>query len=88
MKGYQQLKALDEAVAAKVETVVRAEAKSEAEGAPMDRSTMEWTSKTSNDASNQYRCNIWALKETPTSPISAWRPTRKDTVMSNSLGEM
>ena len=88
MKGYQQLKALDEAVAAKVETVVRAEAKSEAEGAPMDRSPMECTSKTSNYAATKERCNIWALKETPTSPRSSQKPTIKGMVKSNSLREM
>ena len=53
VKGYQQLKDFDEAVAEEGETVVRAESKSEAEGAPMDRSPMECTSKTSNYSSTK-----------------------------------
>ena len=48
MKGYQKFKALDKAMAAEGKTVVRAEAKAEAAGATMDRSSMEFTSKTSN----------------------------------------
>ena len=39
-------------MAAEGETVVREEAMAEAAGAPMDLSLMEWTSKTSNDASD------------------------------------
>ena len=48
VKGYQQFKALDKAMAAEGKTVVREEAKAEATGAPMDRSSMEFNSKTSN----------------------------------------
>ena len=48
VKGYQKFKALDKAMAAEGKTVVRAEAKAEAAGATMDRSSMEFTSKTSN----------------------------------------
>ena len=88
VKGYHQLKDLDEAMAAEGETVVRAEAKAESVGASMYRSSMGCTSKTSNYVSTQERCNIWALKESPTSPRSSQRPTRKDTVTSNALGGM
>ena len=64
-----------EAEAKAVVEVVGAE--SEAAGAPMARSSMDWTAKTSKDASNQARCNRWVLKETPTSPRSAHRPTKE-----------
>ena len=82
MEGSQQLKALYKAVVEDGETVVGAEADAEAAESPMDRSSMEWTSKTSNNASTKERYNRWALQETPTSPSS------KYTVMSNALGEM
>ena len=42
------------------------------------RYSMEWTTKNSNNASNQAICNIWVLKETPTSPKCSHNPTRKD----------
>ena len=42
--------------------VVRSEAKTEAVGAPMDRYSMKWTSKTPTDVFNQERCNRCALK--------------------------
>ena len=57
----------------------------EAAGDPMARSSMEWTSMTSADASTQAICNRWAMKETPTSPRSAHIPTRKYMVASTTL---
>ena len=76
VEGSKQLKALYKAVAVEGETVVGAEAEAEATGAPMDRSSMECTSKTSNKAFTKERCNIWVLKKTPTSPRSTQRPTK------------
>ena len=49
VEGYQNLKAADEVVVTEAKAMVGAEA--EATGAPMNRSSMEWTAKTSNDAS-------------------------------------
>ena len=63
-------------------------AESDSSDAPMARSSMEWTAKTSIDASTLAICNRWVMKETPTSPISAQRPTRKDIVNITSPGEM
>ena len=88
VKVSQQLKAFDKVMAAEGKTVFRAETKAEAAGAPVECSSMEWTSKSSNDASTQDKCNRWALKETPTSPRSAKRPEIKDTLISNALGEI
>ena len=86
VEGYQKLKVVEEAATAEGEALVGAEAK--ASGAPMDHSSMEWTNKTSKNASTQARCNRQSLKETPTSPRSAQRPTIKDTVTSTYLGGM
>ena len=51
----RKLKAKDEAVAAEGDAVVATEA--EAAGALMACSSTEWNSKTSNNTSNQARCN-------------------------------
>ena len=77
------MKAADEATEAEGEVVVRVEAKTA--GATISCSSMEWTAKTSNDASTQARCNRWALKENPTSPRSVHSTARKDTVTSNNI---
>ena len=63
-------------------------AEEEAAGAPMEHSSMEYTIKTSYNASIQVVCNRWVMKETPTSPRSAQRPKIKDTVTSTDLGGM
>ena len=56
-EGSHHLEAMDKAVMVEGKAMVGVEA--ETEGAPMDRFSMEWTAKTSNDASTQLRCNIW-----------------------------
>ena len=83
LEGSQKVKVADEAVAEEGKDVVGVEA--DAVINPMDHSSMEWTAKTSNNASTQAICNRWEAKENTTSPRSAHRPTRKDTVTSTSL---
>ena len=80
------MKAAEKDVAAEGEVLVRAEAEDTRD--PMDRSLMEWTAKTSNSDSKKSRCNKWELKETPTSPRTVKRPTRKDMVTSTSIEGM
>ena len=89
VEGSQQLKFADEAVAAEfydMVGVVGAEANFT--GTPMNRSSIEWADNNSNDASNQEKCNIWVMKENPTSPRSAQRQTRTDMVSITSPGGM
>ena len=88
-RNISVLKFKNEAVAAQVEVVVGVVGEdAKAEGAPMTCYSMEWTANTSKNACTQARCNKWVLKETPTSLISAHRPTRKDMVTSNAPGGM
>ena len=63
-------------------------AESDSMDASMDRSSMEWTAKTSIDASTLAICNRWVMKETTTSPRSAQGQTRKYIVTITSPGEM
>ena len=68
------MKAVDENVLSEDEAMVRVEAK--AAGAQMERSSIEWNEKTSNDASTQVRGNRWEPKGTLTSLRSVQRPTK------------
>ena len=83
VEGFHQLKYVEKTIAAEGKDMVVAEA--EATVTPTARSSMEWNSKKSNDASAQARWNIWALKESSTSPRSAQRPTIKYTMTSTAL---
>ena len=60
LEGYHKLKAVNEAVAAEGEGAVGSQTK--AAGAPIDRSSIECTTKTSNDASTQTRCDLFHPK--------------------------
>ena len=86
IEGSNQFKLPDKSMSAEGKALVRAEA--ESAGALMDRSSMKWNAKNSNEASTQGRYNVWELKKTPTSPRSAQMPASKDMVTSTVLGGM